>query len=76
MSAHEHDPYDERLAPDEFERRLSLALESLAGPEGDDMLALVRWFQRRYPTPLARARYATRKLAEARRFQGMGRSAR
>lgn len=68
------DAYDERLTSEEFERRLARALESLDGPEGEDMRQLVLWFQRRYPTPLARLRYARRKFEEARRFQGLARS--
>jgi hypothetical protein len=40
------------------------------------MQSLVRWFQRRYPTPLDRLRYARRKTDEARRFQGLARNPR
>lgn len=65
------DVYDEPLPPEEFERRLARALESLDGPEGEDMLSLVRWFQRRYPTPLERLAYARRKYEEAMRFRGV-----
>lgn len=72
----EDDAYDQRLQPEEFERRLAEALGSLDGPEGEEMRELVRWFMRRYPTPLDRVRYARRKYNEARRFHGAARTPR
>jgi hypothetical protein len=61
-------PYDDVLPPDEFERRLAVALESARGSEGAEMTELIEWFSRRYPTPLDRLRYARRKYAEAQRL--------
>lgn len=62
-------PYDDVLPPDEFERRLAEALESARGPEGAEMAELIAWFKRRYPRPIDRLRYATRKYAEAERLR-------
>jgi len=58
-------PYDDVLAADEFERRLTQALESARGTEGEEMGELIAWFLRRYPRPLDRLRYARRKYEEA-----------
>ena len=63
-------PYDDVLAPEEFDRRLALALESARGPEGEGMAELIEWFVRRYPGPLDRLRYARRKYEEAERLRG------
>lgn len=52
------------ITPEEFERRLALALAELDGPMGEELRAQIEWFQRRYPTPLARLRYARRKHDE------------
>jgi len=59
-------PYDDPLPPDEFERRLAAALESVRGAEGEEMAELIEWFLRRYPEPLDRLRYVRRKLDESR----------
>lgn len=42
--------------------------------ERDDVLALVRWFRRRYPTPAERLAYVRRAYAQWRRTQGIGAS--
>jgi hypothetical protein len=42
--------------------------------ERDDVLALVHWFRRRYPTPAERLAYARRAHARWRRTRGMGAS--
>jgi hypothetical protein len=60
------------LSREEFEERLAQALAELDGPEGDELRALIAWFKRRYPTPLDRLRYATRKHRELARTRGVG----
>jgi hypothetical protein len=40
--------------------------------ERDDVLALVRWFERRYPTPAERLAYVRRAYARWRRTMGIG----
>ena len=62
-------PYDDVLPAEEFERRLAQALASARGAEGEDMRELIAWFQRRYPRPLDRLRYARRKYEEAQRLR-------
>ena len=62
------------------ERRLSPleAREYLETPisdsERDEVLALVRWFRRRYPTPLDRLAYVRRAYARWQRTLGIARS--
>jgi hypothetical protein len=62
------------------ERRLSPleAREYLETPisdsERDEVLALVRWFRRRYPTPLERLAYVRRAYARWQRTLGIARS--
>jgi len=62
------------------ERRLSPleAREYLDTPisdsERDAVLALVRWFRRRYPTPLDRLAYVRRAYARWQRTLGIARS--
>jgi hypothetical protein len=54
--------WEEELEPEEFHRRLALALE-----DDDDMaekMALCAWFSRRYPTAGERLAYVRRKYAE------------
>ena len=51
------------LAPEEFERRLRLALDELDGPELENLSSLIRWFSRRYPTGEARLAYVRRAYA-------------
>lgn len=63
-------PYDDVLPADEFDRRLTRALESARGAEGEEMRELIEWFLRRYPAPLDRLRYARRKYEETRRLRG------
>jgi len=52
------------LLPEEFNRRVAQAIGELDGEEGDNIAALIDWFQRRYPTARDRLRYARRKYAE------------
>ncbi|MBX3197150.1 MAG: hypothetical protein KF894_03250 [Labilithrix sp.] len=59
------------ISADEFERRLALALAELDTAELDEIRAHIRWFRRRYPTPLERLRYARRKYAEWSRTRGI-----
>ena len=40
--------------------------------ERDDVLALVRWFERRYPTPAERLAYVRRAYARWQRTLGIG----
>jgi hypothetical protein len=42
--------------------------------ERENVLALVRWFQRRYPTPAERLAYARRAHARWQRTRGIGAS--
>jgi hypothetical protein len=53
------------LPREEFLRRERQAIEELDGPEGENIAALIAWFQRRYPTARDRLRYIRRKVAEA-----------
>ena len=43
--------------------------------ERDEVLALVRWFERRYPTPVERLAYVRRAYARWRPTLGIGRGA-
>jgi hypothetical protein len=58
------------------ERRLTAeeARTWLSAPIGDneraDVLSLVRWFRRRYPTPVERLAYVRRAYARWQRVQG------
>ena len=65
--------YESALPPDEFERRLKLALAELDGPEGKEIADHIGWFRRRYPSSLARLDYARRKYREAMRTRGLAR---
>ena len=51
------DLWERPLAPEEFESRLALARAELDGPEWENIIGLIQWFQRRYPTALDRLRY-------------------
>ena len=62
--------FHDRLDAAEFERRLSLAIAELDGPEGESLGELIAWFKRRYPTPLDRLRYARRAYEAAVRMRG------
>lgn len=54
---------DEReLTPEEFDRRVQLALSDQ--DELQARAALVAWFMRRYPTPRERLAYARRKYRQ------------
>jgi len=57
-----HRVWETELAPDEFDRRLALALAE----EGECERAreLIIWFRTRYPTAGQRLAYARRKYAE------------
>jgi hypothetical protein len=51
------------LPPEEFERRLAIALAELEGEELENVASHIRWFCRRYPTPQERLAYARRAYA-------------
>lgn len=68
--------WEEKLATAEFDRLVRAAIAELDGPEGDEMRSLMAWFVRRYPTPLDRLRYSTRKHKEWSRTRGRLRPAR
>jgi hypothetical protein len=56
------DPWTERLSDEEFERRLAMARAELeSGDEFENIMALITWFQRRYPTAYERLEYNRRK---------------
>jgi hypothetical protein len=65
------DIWEEPLPPAEFDRLVQKAIADLDGPEGDEMAAFMEWFTRRYPTPLERLRYTTRKYREWSRTRGI-----
>ncbi len=73
MSAEPRDVWEEPLPPEELERLVRRARADLDGPEGEEMLAHMRWFMRRYPTPLDRLRHSTRKFKERSRTRGIAR---
>jgi len=54
--------YEEPLAPEEFRRRLALALAEKE--ELEAARELVAWFKRRYPTVKERFDYVRRRRAE------------
>lgn len=56
--------YERRLSPEEFDARVKEAIASLDGPEGEQIAELIRWFQRRYPTPQERLAYCRRRIRE------------
>jgi hypothetical protein len=49
------------LPEEEFRRRVDQAIRELDGEEGENVLGLIRWFVRRYPTAKERFAYARRK---------------
>lgn len=59
------------VAPEEFDRRVKLAFAELDGPEAEEIRAHIRWFRRRYPTPLDRLRYARRKYQDWSKTRGI-----
>jgi hypothetical protein len=58
---------ERRLTADEFEARVRAPWTA---EELDDFDELVRWFTKRYPTPLARLQATRHLLAEWRRSAG------
>jgi hypothetical protein len=72
-SDHPRDVWEETLPAEEFERLVRQALADLDGSEGEEMRAHMRWFLRRYPTPLDRLRYSTRKYKEWSKTRGIAR---
>jgi hypothetical protein len=59
------------ISPDEFEQRVKLALAELDTAELEEIRAHIRWFRRRYPTPLERLRYARRKYDDWAKTRGI-----
>jgi hypothetical protein len=57
----------------EFESRLRTAIAELDGPELENLAALIRWFNRRYPTMKERSAYVRRRYASAVRLSGAAR---
>jgi len=49
------------LPPEEFDRRLALAIAELDGEELENITSLLAWFSRRYPTVKERLAYARRR---------------
>ena len=69
--SHPHEElWETPIPPDEFDRRERESLAALSGPVGDEMRAMLAWFVRRYPTPLARLAYIRRKTREAEALRG------
>lgn len=68
------DPFDDRVLESAEARRYLDA--PITKAERDDVLALVRWFQRRYPTPIERPAYARRAYLRWRRTTGLAASTR
>ena len=63
--------YDRVLGPDEARAYLESPITEV---ERANVLALVHWFQRRYPTPAERLAYVRRAYARWRRTLGLGAS--
>jgi hypothetical protein len=63
--------HDRALGPAEAREYLEAPISEA---ERDEVLALVRWFQRRYPTPAERLAYVRRAYARWRRTLGIGAS--
>ena len=57
-----HEVWNERLAPDDFDRELALVLAEAA--ELERWRELITWFCGRYPTASERLAYARRKHAD------------
>jgi hypothetical protein len=62
-----HAFHDRPLGPEEARAYLDAPITQA---ERDGVLALVRWFRRRYPTPAERLAYVRRAYARWRRTQG------
>lgn len=60
--------HNRRLGPDEVREYLDAPVTDA---ERDEVLALVHWFRRRYPTPLERLAYARRAYARWQRTLGI-----
>ena len=66
MSSDERAPpsvWDTPISDEAFARLSADVATRMAGPEGDEMMDLHRWFIRRYPTPLARLLYIRKQTA-------------
>jgi hypothetical protein len=63
--------HDRTLGPLEARAYLDTPISQA---ERDDVLALVHWFQRRYPTPAERLAYVRRAYARWRRTLGIAAS--
>jgi len=63
--------WEAKLPTPEFERLLATALAELDGREGEEMLAFMAWFNRRYPTPLERLRFTTREWRRSNATRGI-----
>ena len=61
--------HDRALGPAEAREYLEAPISQA---ERDDVLALVHWFRRRYPTPAERLAYVRRAYARWRRTLGIG----
>ena len=61
--------HDRTLEPGEARAYLDAPVSDA---ERDDVLALVRWFECRYPTPAERLAYVRRAYARWQRTQGIG----
>ena len=61
--------HDRALSPAETRAYLDAPITQA---ERDEVLALVRWFRRRYPTPAERLAYVRRAYARWRRTLGIG----
>lgn len=71
MTADPSDPgsfHDRVLGPEEARAYLDAPISEA---ERDEVLALIRWFRRRYPTPAERLAYARRAYARWRRTLGI-----
>ena len=62
--------HDRRLGPDEVRAYLDAPVSDF---EREEVLALVRWFCRRYPTPAERLAYARRAYTRWMASHGVGR---
>lgn len=63
--------HDRRLGPSEARAYLEAPITQA---DQDEVLALVRWFERRYPTPAERLAYVRRAYARWRRTLDLGAS--
>ena len=61
--------HDRSLAPVEARAYLDSPITDF---ERDEVLALVRWLERRYPTPVERLAYVRRAYARWQRTRGIG----